>query len=80
MPRAFLFLLIFAPAAALAQGFPAAADTALPADETAGLPLAALFPRGQPPIFFCSRYRNETAYGMALDEILRRHLVPLQNP
>lgn len=77
------FVLVFPPRAApvigrrweaLAQAFPAAADTALPADETAGLPLAALFPRGQPPIFFCSRYRNETAYGMALDEILKRHL------
>ena len=64
---------------ALARAIPAAATT-LPADETAGLPLAVLFPRGQPPIFYCSRYRNETAYGMVLDEILRRHLMPSKNP
>jgi hypothetical protein len=59
---------------ALARAFPQAADAALPADETAGLPLAVLFPRGQPPIFFCAKYKNETAYGMVLDEILKRHL------
>jgi len=65
---------------ALARAVPAAADAALPADETPGLPLAVLFPRGQPPIFFCAKYKNETAYGMVLDEILRRHLVASKKP
>ena len=65
---------------ALARAFPQAADAALPADETTGLPLAVLFPGGQPPILFCAKYKNETAYGMVLDEILRRHLVPTKKP
>jgi len=34
----------------------------------------------RPPLFYCSKYRNETAYGMVLDEILRRHFVRLEKP
>ena len=64
---------------AFARTFPAAADAALPAAETAGLPLAVLFPKGQSPTFYCSKYRNETAYGMVLDEILRCRLEPSKN-
>jgi hypothetical protein len=65
---------------ALAQAFPAAVDAGFPAEATVGTPLAAVFPRGGPPVFYCSKYRNETAYGMVLDEIVRRHLLPSKNP
>ena len=60
---------------ALSQVFPAAADAALPTDANVGLPLAALFPSRTSLVLYCCKYRNETAYGMVLDEILRQRLI-----
>jgi hypothetical protein len=77
------FVLIFPPHPAsilvrrwtsLAQVFPPAADAPLPDHVRVGLPLAAVFPSHAPPVLYCSKYRNETAYDMVLGEIFRAHL------
>jgi hypothetical protein len=77
------FILIFPPHPAsvlvrrwqsLSRSFPAAAEATLPSDSKVGLPLAAVFPPHAPPVLYCSKHRNETAYDMVLEEIFRTHL------
>jgi hypothetical protein len=60
---------------ALSRFFPGAAEALLPNDVQVGLPLAAVFPPRATPVLYCSKYRNETAYDMALEEIFRKQQV-----
>ena len=52
--------------------FPPARNVELPLPQKTGVPLCALFPEGAPPVLFCSRYQNETAYSVALAMLLAR--------
>jgi hypothetical protein len=52
--------------------FPAA-GIAWEYDEQAGLPVVALFPGNRGPVVLCCRFRNETAYALAFEEL--HHLV-----
>jgi hypothetical protein len=52
--------------------FPPAARIDLPDDPKVGLPLLAVFPRGVPSVLFCCKFRNETAYTLAFDELFAR--------
>jgi hypothetical protein len=52
--------------------FPPAQNVELPLRPQTGVPLCALFPKGAPPVLFCSRYQNETAYSVVLAMLLAR--------
>jgi hypothetical protein len=52
--------------------FPPAQNVELPPQQTTGVPLCALFPKGAPPVLFCSKYQNETAYSVVLAMLLAR--------
>jgi hypothetical protein len=77
------FLLVFPPHAApiigqrweaLSRSFPSAAGVMLPTNDKVDVPLAAVFPSRAPAVLYCCKYRNETAYAMALEEIVSKHM------
>jgi hypothetical protein len=52
--------------------FPPAQNLELPLWQTTGVTLCVLFPKGAPPVLFCSKYQNETAYSVVLPMLLAR--------